>query len=69
MMQGREESRVGSVRALVRKYPTTALADTLRSALVILLLKWVLAGAVAAYWLRRTPRAPVATQGNAVGAP
>ena len=46
-----------------------AYADTVRSALVMLLLKWMLAGAVAAYWLRRAPRTPVGTQGKAEGAP
>jgi hypothetical protein len=36
-------------------------ADTVRSALVILLLTWVLAGAVAVYWLRQGHTASIGT--------
>jgi uncharacterized protein len=43
-------------------------ADTVRSALVVLLLKWLLAGAVAVYGLRRA-RASGGTQRHAAGAP
>jgi uncharacterized protein len=44
-------------------------ADSLRSELVILLLKWVLAGAVAVSWPRSPHTVPSGTQGNAKGAP
>jgi membrane protease YdiL (CAAX protease family) len=40
---------------------SAAYADTVRSALVVLLLKWVLAGAVAVYWLRQRHAASVGT--------
>jgi hypothetical protein len=40
---------------------SAAHADTVRSALVILLLTWVLAGAVAVYWLRQGHTASIGT--------
>ena len=44
-------------------------ADTARSARVVPLMKWALARAVGAYWLRRSNRGPVETKRHAEGTP
>ncbi|MBD0293034.1 MAG: CPBP family intramembrane metalloprotease [Jiangellaceae bacterium] len=46
----------------------TTQADTVRSALIILALKWALAGAVGLYWMRRSRTADVVTQRSQRGA-